>query len=167
MTEKEFRQFWEIYEYSFPEAEKRRESDQRKLMKNKRYSIKTYCEKGDMVGFITFWHFDTFTFIEHFAIKEALRGSGYGRKILEDVKKHYGDNLVLEVELPNETMAIRRIDFYEKAGFYYNNFDYIQPPLKKEGKSIPLRLMSSPVKLEEKDFEAIKDILYTEVYQVS
>ena len=87
MTEKEFLEFWKIYDDSFPNDEKRCQEDQRKLLENPKYKIKPYYEQGVMIGFITLWSFSECTFIEHFAINKECRGSGYGRKILEDIKK--------------------------------------------------------------------------------
>ena len=166
MTEKEFLQFWKIYEYSFPDDEKRCQKDQRKLLENPKYKIKSYYEQGVIIGFITLWSFDEYTFIEHFAINREFRGLGYGRKILEDIKTSDENNLILEVELPNDATAVRRINFYEKAGFYYNEYDYIQPPLKKDSNPIELKIMSYPRAIDQRKFEDIRRRLYIDVYNV-
>lgn len=62
--------------------------------------------------------------------------------------------------------AVRRIDFYEKAGFHYNEHHYIQPPLKKDGNPIELKIMSYPSAIDQRKFEDIRRILYTYVYSV-
>ena len=35
------------------------------------------------VGFITYWDFDSFYYVEHFATNPALRNGGYGKRTLE------------------------------------------------------------------------------------
>ena len=35
------------------------------------------------IGFITYWDFDEFYYVEHFATNPALRNGGYGKRTLE------------------------------------------------------------------------------------
>ena len=64
-------------------------------------------------------------FILYLAVPSELRSQGYGAKIVEDVRKQFGEkNVVLHVEDPTEVEdekrkeeRIRRIKFYEKLGF--------------------------------------------------
>ena len=51
--------------------------------------------------------------------------------------------ICLEVELPETEMAARRIGFYERNGFYYNDYFYMQPPIAEGRNAIPLRLMTT------------------------
>lgn len=64
-------------------------------------------------------------FILYLAVPSKLRSQGYGAKIVEDVRKQFGEkNVVLHVEDPTEVEdekrkeeRIRRIKFYERLGF--------------------------------------------------
>ena len=64
-------------------------------------------------------------FILYLAVPSELRSQGYGAKIVEDVRKQFGEkNVVLHVEDPTEVEdekrkeeRIRRIKFYERLGF--------------------------------------------------
>lgn len=69
------------------------------------------------VGFITYWDFNDFYYVEHFAIDPTLRNGGYGKKTLDYLCKELDRPIVLEVEMPVEEMAKRRINFYQRQGF--------------------------------------------------
>lgn len=64
-------------------------------------------------------------FILYLAVPSELRSQGYGAKIVEDVRKQFGEkNVVLHVEDLTEVEdkkrkeeRIRRIKFYERLGF--------------------------------------------------
>lgn len=52
------------------------------------------------IGFITYWDFDRFYYVEHFATNPALRNGGYGKRTLEYLCNHLQLPIVLEVERP-------------------------------------------------------------------
>ena len=54
------------------------------------------------VGFITYWDFDSFYYVEHFATNPALRNGGYGKRTLEYLCNYLKHPIVLEVERPVE-----------------------------------------------------------------
>ena len=74
--------------------------------------------------------------------------------------------ICLEVELPEEEMSKRRIGFYERNGFYYNDYEYMQPAISKDRNEIPLRIMTTGGKVTEDRYNEMKDILYQYVYGV-
>ena len=47
------------------------------------------------IGFITYWDFDRFYYVEHFATNPALRNGGYGKRTLEYLCNH--------LQLPSRT----------------------------------------------------------------
>ena len=53
--------------------------------------------------------------------------------------------------------------FYERLGFTFNDFEYIQPALS--GKEVELRIMATGGALSEEEFENIKKMLYGIVYK--
>ena len=75
--------------------------------------------------------------------------------------------ICLEVELPEEEMSKRRIGFYERNGFYYNDYEYMQPAISKGRNEIPLRIMTTSGKVTEDRYNEMKDILYQYVYGVA
>lgn len=100
---------------------------------------------GKQAGMVTIWRFDTFAYIEHFAIDPARRGEGIGAAALSELKKLTGLPFVLEVEPADhpDVMARRRIAFYERCGFALLQYDYIQPPYADNLPAVPLCLMST------------------------
>ena len=153
MLMEEFSKFWEIYDSSFPEDEKRDKQTQRRLLSNNKYKIIPYYNNGQMVGFAALWMLGDIVFLEHLAIKKEFRGRGYGTKILKDIKKKYPGRVVLEVEPPKDETAIRRIKFYKKAGFHFNEHHYVQPPLGRRKKPVPLKIMSYPKPVPKEKFD--------------
>lgn len=116
------------------------------------------------VGFITYWEFDRFYYIEHFATNPALRNGGYGKRTLEYLCNHLPRPIVLEVERPVEEMAQRRISFYQRQGFTLWEKDYHQPPYKSGDSFLPMYLMVHGQLDPEKDYQEIRHTLYTQVY---
>ena len=106
-------------------------------------------------------------YVEHFATVPEVRGKGIGSEVLGLLAQQYTVPLVLEVELPVEELAQRRVGFYRRNGFVlWENSPYVQPPYQKECQPIALHLMVRGEGLDEAaDFERIKRWLYTEVYR--
>lgn len=157
-----FELFWEIYQESFPEDEKRDKKGQLNIMRKKEYSIDLYKEE-EIIGFITYWDIGEYVYIDHLAIRKEYRGKGYGSELINLVKRK-GKKFILEVEPPTNSINMKRIKFYEKNGFFLNEYKYVQRPLKKEGNSVRLDLMTYPKKetidkLLELD-NKLKDIVY-------
>lgn len=72
----------------------------------------------------------------------------------------------MEVEAPEEEMAIRRINFYKRHGFTLWEKPYMQPPYKPGDGYLPMLLMAYGSLECEKDFEYVKERIYREVYNV-
>ena len=72
-----------LYESAFP-AEERRPTDEW-LAKNSSsdlFTINVLKSGSQYLGFITLWKFDTFVYVEHFAVSENQRGGGVGAAAL-------------------------------------------------------------------------------------
>lgn len=165
---KDFDKVYSIMEESFPIDERRTYEEQKALLDNELYNIYVlYDNENDNIkAFIAIWSFDDFAFVEHLAVSSLYRNGGIGALILQEVKKLLSSMICLEVELPEEEMARRRIGFYERNGFYYNDYEYMQPAISKDRNEIPLRIMTTGGKVIEDRFNEIKSILYKNVYGV-
>ena len=166
LLERDFDKVYKIMEESFPIDERRTYEEQKALLNNKMYSIYvlTDSENDNIKAFIAIWQFNDLAFVEHFAVSSLYRNGGIGALILQEVKKLITCRICLEVELPKEEMAKRRIGFYERNGFFYNDYEYMQPPITKGRKEIPLRIMTSGEKVTKEQFKEIRDLLYKYVY---
>lgn len=165
----EFDDFFEIMKMSFPSIERRTYEDQRSLLNDKHYEIiGLKDEDKNLIAFVALWNFGEFYFLEHFAVHEDFRKHGIGTNMLKKVKEYVGNkSIVLEVEVPEEEIAKRRIEFYKKCGFKLNTYDYMQPPLQKGYPLLPLMIMSYPQNLIESDFYKFRDIIYENVYNTN
>lgn len=152
---------------SFPPEEYRNLTQLREYTDGKKHFYNNIIFDNDLaVGFITYWDFDKFYYAEHFAVDPARRNGGYGKKTLECLCQLLQRPIVLEVEMPEEEMAKRRIGFYQRQGFILWQHDYQQPPYKPGDCYLPMLLMVYGDLDCEKDFEAIKRRIYREVYNV-
>lgn len=161
MMRESFDAVYKIMEQSFPEDERRPYTEQKALLDNPVYSI--YIDNNEN-AFIATWEFENFIFIEHFAVKKECRNTGLGSKMLLEFIEKQEKTVCLEVELPEAELAKRRINFYERNGFFLNEYDYFQPPISKGKKMVPLMIMTSKNKVSEDTFKNLRNILYKEVY---
>ena len=156
-----------LMKQAFPPAEYRDLDELRLYTDTKSYFYNNIILEEDCpIGFFTYWDFDTFYYAEHFAVDPARRNGGYGKKTLECLCQLLQRPIVLEVEMPEEEMAKRRIGFYQRQGFILWQHDYQQPPYKPGDSYLPMLLMVYGDLDCEKDFEAIKRRIYREVYNV-
>lgn len=100
-------------------------------------------DSNDFVGLLSYWDFNSYIYIEHFAIDSEMRNCGLGGDVLSQFIKEIGLPVVLEVELPTDHLSSRRIDFYTRHGFsLWETIPYIQPPYRKGGEELPMHLMA-------------------------
>lgn len=117
------------------------------------------------IGLFSYWDFGAFAYGEHFAIDPQCRNHGYGRKVIEAICKQLNKPLVLEVEMPDNELARRRIEFYRRQGFQLWESPYQQPPYQAGYPTLPMYLMVYG-DIEEKEFDAVTRIIHREVYGV-
>ena len=165
LTERDFDSVWEIMEESFPRDERRSREAQRKILDVSWYHLYGYRAHGELMAFLAVWEFDTFLFVEHFAVRKSCRNGGLGAVLLTQLTAQSRKPVILEVELPTGELEARRIAFYERNGFVMNPFEYMQPAMGEDRHAIPLRIMSYPKQLVADEFETMRDVLYCHVYR--
>ena len=154
----------ELFEEAFPEQERPPFSTIRQRDAGKFHFL--VAENGDQpVGILTYWTFDEFLYVEHFAIAEELRNQGLGKAVFLNFLSQQQKQVVLEVELPNTEEADHRVEFYASMGFFRNPQPYIQPAYRKGGVQVPMIIMSK-YELDDDEFAEIQRLLYHEVYGV-
>ncbi len=159
-------QFIALYESAFP-ANERRPTAQELALDDPRFEMRIIRHEGNFAGFITLWHFADFVYVEHFATLPELRGHGLGSRTLQTLRHESTKPVVLEVELPENDIALRRMAFYKRAGFVEMPQAYRQPPYTPENDGLPLRIMTTANDTSDRFFDAIKGTLYREVYKFS
>ena len=161
-----FDEAFAIMQASFPTDEYRPYDEQQALLQRPYYRLVTLTEEGHVIAFAATYSFPTFLFVEHLAVAPTHRNRGLGAQLLAQLQQESTVRLCLEVELPENDLARRRIGFYERCGFTFNDYPYTQPPISKGRRPVPLRLMSTDGALTEAAFETIRDTLYRDVYHV-
>lgn len=153
---------------SFPPEEYRELQELRKYTDTKAHFHNNIIFLNDIpVGLITYWDFGHFHYIEHFAIDPAQRNGGHGKNTLQHLCRLLKRPIVLEVEMPEEEIAVRRIGFYQRQGFSLWEKPYQQPPYKRGDNYLPMLLMAYGDLQCERDFDAVKNRIYREVYNVT
>jgi ribosomal protein S18 acetylase RimI-like enzyme len=153
---------------SFPKNEYRELLQQRELTDtSNRFAQHIILLNSEPVGFIAWWQFNDFLFIEHFAIEPEQRNKGLGREVFVMIRKMVQLPIVLETEPPVNEINQRRIAFYERNGFRLWECEYLQPPYIKGNQPLEMRLMATNELNLYRDFEWIKSTLYSEVYLVN
>lgn len=169
LSENVFNKVYKLMEESFPAEERRTYLEQKALLDNPQYCIYTLpdSETNDIKAFIAAWKFADFVFIEHFAVNPVYRNGGIGSCMLQEVINQVLCRICLEVELPDNELAKRRIGFYERNGFVLNHYPYIQPSISKGQKPLPLLIMTTDGSIAEEEFQKIRKLLYKYVYHAS
>ena len=179
INETNFPEIYRIMQASFSDDEYRPYDEQLALFEEPEYRIYYMPAIGmervgnhsignftmHAAGFLAVWEFESFIYIEHFAVDPALRNSGTGPAMLQELIKQYQKPICLEVELPEDELTRRRIGFYERNGFVFNEYPYIQPPISKGKSPVPLRIMTYGEAITRETFEAMKNVLYRSVYK--
>lgn len=163
---KKFDEIFNLMKISFPENEYRTYENQKILLEKKEYKLITKeNEKGEAVAFIALWSAPEFDFIEHFAVSPECRGGGVGSKMMKNLMQNTNKPIILEIEVPCDDMSIKRLRFYERLGFKLNEQEYYQLPLRENARPLKLNLMSYPEKLNDEQFESVKQHLHEKIYE--
>lgn len=161
----EFCDFFALLKQGLMPLEYRSFENQKKLLKNEAYNILFCKQNGKVLGALAFWYVEDFVFVEHFVVSSECRNKGIGTKMLLFLENEIGSLTILEVELPHSALNKRRIEFYKRNGFCYNEFEYYQPPLNTGDEPLELKIMSKPKQLNEKEFQQIRQRLIKAVYK--
>ena len=112
----------ELYLEAFPEIERKPFDEMVKKMQEGNLEFLSIEDNGEFIGFGISILYDKYALLDYFAIKEAKRGKGYGRKALMSCKERYSDKLfLLEIESTfdegdNMEDRKRRKEFYLSCG---------------------------------------------------
>ena len=168
----DYPKFLQLYNSAFPE-------DERRLYRDASHVAEFVREKGgkfnafacaddtdDFIGFLSYWTFKGYTYVEHFAVKPEKRGNNIGTEMLRHLFETVSEDVLIEVEFPNTSEAARRIRFYERNGFRAREeIQYTQPPYSAGQKGMPLLLMTHGNVILH-DMDSIAEML-KEVYNVN
>ena len=157
----EFDAVYAIMEQSFPLEEYRCYEGQKALLQKPAYRIYVTKEENRILGFAAVWQLENWLFLEHLAVEPQFRNRGIGAELLGFLAEK---RCCLEVELPETDLARRRIGFYQRNGFFLNDYPYVQPSLGEGRNPVPLSIMTSGSTISPEEFAQLKHLLYSRVY---
>lgn len=134
---------WELYETSFPVAEQRKMADHLRAMEDPAFHSISAWEGGELIGLIFYWEWDCYRYLEHLAVSTSLRGQGYGSQILRFLKDT-AHTIILEIDPLVNELSVRRLQFYERAGFTLTPFRFVHLPYRLDSHPIELLILSYP-----------------------
>lgn len=162
-----FEKLLNLYSEAFPINERRSHNCFRMILDSKeQFNLYVILFENEFVGFITYWEFNDFTYIEHFAIISELRGNSIGSNFIKLFFSKLSLPVVFEVEKPDNHIAARRIILYQRLGCYVLPQYYEQPFYDKSGNMVPMLIMSNNYEFTYNNFDRIKNILYEFVYEI-
>ncbi len=153
----------ELFESAFPDEERPPFSKLKDRDAANFHFLVATIDDDEPIGILSYWTFEEFTYIEHFAVAKEFRGQGLGRAVFLNFMAQHSNQVVLEIEMPNTETAERRLEFYGDMGFTRNPQEYWQPNYNGKGLAVPMIVMSK-YELDDGEFEDVKDILYKKVY---
>ena len=154
-----------LYLTAFPPNERREFDELKKQIDNDECNVNLIFVDEKIAGFIIFWNFNDFVFLEHFAIEPELRGHGTGEKTLAKIKALYQKTIILETEPPADEMIRRRIRFYERNGFHLIERHYLQPSYDGKKPEVEMKLMCNSTKISSEKLDKYILHIREKVYQ--
>lgn len=166
MPKDKFAKLFDIMESSFPKNEHGSAELHFKEMSRPEFRSLCYEPDGLPAAFMNYYYFpeQELIFLEHFAVKQELRGKGIGAQLMNVLKELTSSSMiVLEVEPPEGEIERRRIAFYRRQGFYLNNGDYFQPDFYGSDSKLPLKLMSTEP-MDDAQFDEVMKFIHKRAY---
>ena len=146
--------FRNIYDISFPIYEQRTVEQQQDAFSDSRYHLDCHIDPVNdlLLGFIAYWRFDSYTYVEHFAIHPNERGKGLGGLILKNLIEQESGRVLLEIDPVTDNVSAARLHFYQLHGFVENPYPHTHPAYRNGYPDHSLVVLSSG--------ETIPDIEY-------
>ncbi|WP_051667244.1 GNAT family N-acetyltransferase [Shouchella lehensis] len=164
LKKEQFDELYQLFLESFPVDEFRPYEAQLALVDQENYRVYVFEQEQTIAAFFAIWETDEFVFLEHFAVRERYRNGGLGGTLLQELLKMVQKRVFIEVEPPDDELKQRRVAFYERNGFHFSAYGYIQPALADGRQPIPLNVMAYPGEMDENQFYLFKNWIFTEVY---
>ena len=84
LEEKDFINYFNKMCNDFPYEERRDCEKQKRLLSNENYNWYIVKDETGECAYLTYWEYDDFVFVEHFAIEKNKRGKGHGSLVLQE-----------------------------------------------------------------------------------
>jgi len=166
ITDGDFGEFYSLLEDDFCLSERKAYDEELRALNEMAFSPNFILYKGRKVGYICLWNFESFVFVEHFAIFKSERGSGLGGAFIKELTSDLSKLLILEAEVAFDEVSKRRLEFYKRAGFYINGYPYVQPKYRPDCSDINMHILSFNRPLTEQEFIGFSEKIKNTVYKI-
>ncbi len=153
---------WQIYEEAFPRCERRGAEDTRRALADPAFVAEGVWLDEELVALCFGWLYGTWCYVEYLAVAPERRNLKAGSRILAELLRRH-ERVVLEIEPPEDEITIRRRCFYERMGFFLNDYPYIHPSYSRPFEPHRLMLMSSGGELTPAEARDVADFVRTHV----
>ena len=116
-------QLRQLYESAFPEQEQIPYDDLIGLLDKMDIDYSAYLDGDTFVGLTMVLRLQSYNWGWYFAVRDELRGKGYGQKILTALLKKYqgGQPFIIDIESPQQSDAPNPEQRQRRHGFYLRN----------------------------------------------
>ena len=153
---------WTLYEDSFPVAERRKLEDHLMACENELFHPATIWEDNQFVGIVFYWEWSNYRYIEYLAVAPELHGHGYGSQIIKKIRdSEY--TIILEIDPLINELSVRRLQFYERAGFTLTPYRFMHLPYRLDGEPQELLILSYPEMITKEQHNDFLNFIDTEV----
>ena len=153
-----YEQALELYRNSFPVHEQRERASQDSILAYSNYRFGLVFDAATFVGLALFWQTDSLIYVEHLCIRPELRNRRYGQRVLDMLATHHLP-VILEIDPPLDDISMRRKRFYERCGFFANDFSHVHPPYHAGLQGHALVVMSSPAPIPPETYQSFNRLL--------
>lgn len=143
LNSEQWQKAWSLYENSFPEAERRKLEDHKRATENKLFHPLSVWDDNQFIGIVFYWEWSNYRYVEYLAVSPDLHGHGYGSKIIKKIRDSQ-HTVILEIDPLINELSVRRLQFYEQAGFTLTPYRFIHLPYRINGKPQELLILSYP-----------------------
>ncbi|NDV95563.1 N-acetyltransferase [Dysgonomonas sp. 521] len=157
-----YRPIHEIYKGSFPLHEQRSGEQQRNAFENEHYRLIAkivFTDKFNLASFISYWDFDSYVYIEHFAVNPLMRGQNVGSSSLKLFADLIKKPVLLEIDPLIDEISNKRFHFYERLGYQLNSYTHYHPAYNTQFPPHQLLVLSYPDKINQKQYDRFKSDL--------
>ena len=153
---------WELYEGSFPLAEKRKKEDHLRAYADKRFFPLSAWEGKELIGLIFFWEWDSYRYLEYLAVNPRLRGQSFGSQMLRYLRDSE-HTIILEIDPLINELSVRRLQFYERAGYTLTPYRFMHLPYRLEAEPQELLILSYPNRITQEQHNDFVQFVNEEV----
>ncbi|MDR2913403.1 MAG: hypothetical protein LBV74_00975, partial [Tannerella sp.] len=112
-----YKDFLSIYSVSFPVYEQRSHEQQLYAFGNTRYRLFCRINENRLDSFLSFWNFEEYVYMEHFAVNDKARGQNIGTNTLRQFGEEINKMIILEIDPVIDEITEKRLFFYQKLDF--------------------------------------------------